>query len=435
MNTDWMIKIRKWTQPQWLIWLLVVLPFLFGALIEFAGLPWAIRYVLDIAWILLLCELGGYKRRVGERRTILIVWIGVFFLYTFFSYFPQYQSGLYYLWGVRNNFRGYVMFFVCAAMLTQEFAEHMFKLFDVVFWINLVLTLYQHFVLGLTGDHLGGVFGTVTGANAYTNIFFIIVLTKSLVFYLEKKESTAKCIAKCVAAMASAVLAELKFFFVEVLLIIALAVLLTNFTWRKLWVILGGILAVFIGAFAISILFPTFAGWFSLDWIISVATSDKGYTNAGDLNRLNAIPAINELWLQTSQQRLFGLGLGNCDTSSVAALDSPFAKLYGDMHYGWLSYAHMYLECGWIGLVFSFGFFILLFFEIKKIGRQAVETKRSYCRMAMILSALCVLLLVYNASLRLEAAYMMFFALAVPFVHDWERTPKEKTCIAQGKNI
>lgn len=425
MNTNWVLRIRKRTQPQWLIWLLVMLPFLFAALIELAGVPGLIRYVLDVAWILLLLWLAHTRRRPGATVTVLCVWVMVFFFYTLLAYLPQYQSGLYYLWGVRNNFRGYVAFFACALLLTQELAEDMLKLFDYLFWINVVLSLFQYFVLGLSGDYLGGIFGTEVGGNAYTNIFCAIVLTKSLVFYLEKKESTLKCVSKCGAALLVAVLAELKFFFVEVLVIIALAVLLTNFTWRKLWVVLGGIVAVFVGAFAISILFPTFAGWFSLDWIIESATSDKGYTYSGDLNRLNALPMINDLWLRTSGERIFGMGLGNCDTSSFAALDSPFAKLYGDMHYGWLSYAHMYLECGWIGLVFLFGFFILLYFGIRKLSRRAVGIKRTYCRMAMILSALCALLLVYNASLRTEAAYMMFFALAIPFMRDEERTAGE----------
>ena len=431
MNTNGMIRIRKRTQAQWLIWLLVVLPFLFGTLIELIGIPGAIRYVLDIAWVLLLLGMNHYKRRIGDPITILFVWVVVFFVYTFLTYLPQYQSGLYYLWGVRNNFRSYVVFFACATLFTQELTKSMFKLFDTLFWLNFVLTLFQYFVLGFSGDYLGGIFGTEIGGNAYTNIFCAIVLTKSLVFYLEKKESTPKCMAKCVAALLVAVLAELKFFFVEVLVIIALAVLLTNFTWRKLWVVLGGILAVFAGAFLVSILFPTFAGWFSIDWIISATTSDKGYTHAGDLNRLNAMPIINDLWLQTTRQRIVGLGLGNCDTSSVAALDSPFAKLYGDMHYGWLSYAQMYLECGWLGLVFSFGFFVLLFLYVNKIRKHSTGPRRTYCRMAMILSVLCVLLLVYNSSLRTEAANMMFFALAVPFVRDEERTLIENPSIAQ----
>ena len=419
--------------PRWLIWLLVLLPFLFGTCIELLGLPWAIRYLLDAVWILLLLCMTRIRRQSKTPTKWLAFWIGAFLLYTLVNYGANYQSGLYYLWGVRNNFRAYVVFFAGAAVLTSEDVEDMFRIFEKLFWINAVVTVVQYFALGLSGDFLGGLFGAQSGVNGYTNIFCAVIVARSLVLYLEKKESTAKCFAKCGTALLVAVLTELKFFFVEVLVIIAMAVLLTNFTWRKFWVVLGGILAVFVGAFTISILFPDFAGWFSVEWLISEATSEKGYTYDGDMNRLRSIPIINELWLRNSSQRLFGLGLGNCDTASVAALDTHFYKLYGQMHYGWFSYAHMYLECGWIGLVFYAGFFVLLYLYINKLRKRTTGMKQSYCRIALILTVVSMMLLVYNSSLRTEAAYIMFFALSIPFVRD-EGHRNKKTEGGGGEN-
>jgi len=417
MKTSTEIKIRKQTQPQWLIWLSVMLPFLFGALIELVHLPWSIRYVMDIIWILLLFWMIRYGR-IEDRTKPLALWLTIFLIYTLLTYLLQYQSGLYYLWGARNNFRCYVIFFAYATFLTTEDVDRIFDLFDTIFWANAVLTLIQYFALDLSGDYLGGIFGTESGANAYTNIFCIIVVTRSLVMYLEKKKSTWECMTKCGVALLVAVLAELKFFFVEVLVIIAMAVFLTNFTWRKFGVVAGGVLAVFAGAFTISVLFPDFAGWFSIEWLISEATSKQGYTYAGDLNRLNAIPMINDFWLRTDLQRIFGLGLGNCDTSSIAVLDTPFYKMYGHMHYSWLSYAYTYLECGWIGLIFFVGFFGLLYLCINRIRKRSIGTKRTYCRMALILTVMCMMILIYNGSLRTEAANMLYFSLAVPFVKD-----------------
>lgn len=418
MNDHLVIRIKRRSQPQWLTWLSVLFPFLFGVLIEILGLPWAVRYVLDVVWILLLLLLIGDGKQTGKQTRGLVVWTVAFLIYTFINYLLQYQSGLYYLWGVRNNFRAYVIFFASAAFMTMEDSENLLKFMDKLFWLNFVLTLFQYFVLGLSGDFLGGIFGSIVGANGFTNIFCTIVFTKSLVRYLEKKEGTVKCAAQCAAALLVAVLAELKFFFVEVLMIIAMAVLLTNFTWRKFWVVMGGILAVFAGAFTVSILFPDFAGWYSLEWIIEVATSEKGYTYAGDMNRLSAIPMINDLWLHTGTERMFGLGLGNCDTASFAALNTPFYDRYGHMHYSWFSYASIYLECGWIGLLFYGGFFALLYLRINKIRKNCSEAKRTYCRIAMILSVVCMMLLIYNSSLRMEAANMMCFALAVPFMQE-----------------
>ena len=301
------------------------------------------------------------------------------------------------------------------SFLNQGDAEHYFKMFDIMFWINVLASLFQFFVLGLAGDYLGGIFGTEKGCNAYTNVFFVILLAKDILFYLEKKEKLSYCVLKCVAMLLVAALAELKFFFVEFAMVIVLSALFTKFTWRKLLVIVGGSAAVVAFAALLAFLFPHFSDFFSFDFFIKTASSDQGYTYKGDLNRLNAILRINELWLTNTGQRIFGLGLGNCDYASYDFLTTPFFIRNEDMHYTWLSYAFMYLECGWIGLIFYFGFFVLVYFSIRRIEKRSEGIAKTYCRMGRILALMCMVIAIYNSSLRTEAGYMMYFALAVPF--------------------
>ena len=271
------------------------------------------------------------------------------------------------------------------------------------------------FVLGLDRDQLGGLFSTETGGNGYTNIFFLIIVTKSIIFYLEKREKLGTCLAKCGASLVIAAMAELKFFVVEFLIVLALAVLFASFSWRKLIVIIAGAVGVFVCLGLLTRLFSGMAGWFALGNILEIASSDRGYTSSGDLNRLNAIPQINELWLTTGWQRLFGLGLGNCDTSNFSVLNTPFFVSYGNMHYTWISYAMMYLETGWIGLFFYGGFFVLVYFQIRKIESRCDGVARIYCQIARILAVMYVGISVYNSSLRTEAGYMAYFVLAIPF--------------------
>ena len=85
------------------------------------------------------------------------------------------------------------------------------------------------------------------------------------------------------------------------------------------------------------------------------------------------------------------------------------------MHYTWMSYATMYLECGWIGLIFYFGFFVLVYFKVLKIERNCSAGWKGYCRITRIVAVLCLIISVYNSSLRTEAGYMAYFVLAVPF--------------------
>ena len=416
MNLRFTLTIKKRSQPEWLIWLIVVLPFFFGTLNNLLGLPYAIRYILDIVWIMLLIFMYINKRLHNMKAEIAL--IITFFGYTLLVYIIQFQSPLYYLWGFRNNFRFFVAFFAFASFLKVRDFKYYWKFFDIAFWMNAIVTVIQYLFLELEGDSLGGIFGVEEGANAYTNIFFLIIITKSIIFYLENKESTLSCALKCGVALLVSALAELKFFFVEFILILVLAVLFTRFSWKKIGLIFWGALAVIIGASFLTILFPNFEGWFSVKWFLENAISDMGYTASGDLNRLGAIPRINTLWLDGLGEQLFGLGLGNCDTSNFSFLNTPFFEAYGHMHYSWISYAFMYLECGWIGLLFYWGFFVLLFFRIRKIENRSAGTALSYCRIGKILAICCVIITIYNSSLRVEPGYPMYFVLAMPFALD-----------------
>lgn len=406
------IRITKPSQTGSLLWLLIIMPFLFALLNELLGLPWAIRYLLDIAWCLLLVyQLFSSQR--GPQG--LGIWIWLFLIYTLLCYLLQWQSPLYYLWGVRNNFRFFVAFFAFAAFLTQKDAYEYLCVFDKLFWINSLVSCYQFFFMGLDMDHLGGLFSTEAGGNGYTNIYFLIVVTRSIVLYLEKQEKLSMCLAKCGTALIVAAMAELKFFFVEFVLVAVMAILFTRFSWRKLTVVLGTLIGLVCCVSLLVYIFPEYTNWFKIGKILESAMSDKGYTSSGDLNRLNAIRRINELWLQSPWQQLFGLGLGNCDTASFAIVNTPFFETYGDMHYTWISYAMIYLETGWIGLVFYWGFFVMVFFRVFRIERKCEGAAKSCCRISRIMAVMCVIISVYNSSLRTEAGYMAYFVLAIPF--------------------
>lgn len=420
MNSKMTIRLRRRTQAGWLLHLLLILSLFHSFCCEVLGLPEMIRYIIDVAWVILLVLI--IKRSKNKAKIgLLPLWVLLFFVYTVLDYLPQYQSGLYYLWGMRNVFRTFVAFFSFVIFMSPEDVEEWWKLFNILFWVNFVLTLYQNLFLGLKGDHLGGIFSTVAGGNGYTNIFNVVMLTKECVLYLDKKEKIWPCASKCLAALVIAAMAEMKFFFIEFAIVLVLASLCTRFTWRKLWIIVGGFAALALGMTVLAVVFPDSAANFTIRWLLEEASADKGYTSAGDLNRLNAIPRINELWLNSAWKRLFGLGLGNCETSGFAIVNTPFYEAYGDMHYSWLSYAFLYLETGWIGLLFYYGFFVLVCFGLYRIEKHSSGIIQTYCRMGRILAIMCMIISVYNSSLRTEAAYMMFFALSVPFVMSKEK--------------
>ncbi len=400
--------------PGFLLGMLVLLPFLFGALQQLLGLPGSIRYLLDIVWVTLTLLILKHRPDFGAAAGIGC-WVLLFFLFTGAVYPARYQSGLYYLWGFRNNFRFYAAFLAFALFLKPREAKNWLTLFDKLFWLDIAVSLVQFFFLGLSGDHLGGLFGTQKGCNGDTNIFFLIIAAKSLVCCTQGQERFSLCAAKCAAALLVAALAELKFFFAEFALVAVLIACFGSLNRKKLVLLLLCLLGTIAGAGLLTYLFPSFGDWFSFKWLWDTAISPKGYTSAGDINRLTAISGANEWFLTTWDQQLLGLGLGNCDTSAYTFLNTPFFKQYGHLHYTWLSTAFVYVEMGYLGLVFYFGFFALVYLAARRGERRDAENLMFY-RLARILAVCCPVIAVYNSSLRTEGAYLAYFILSLPYV-------------------
>lgn len=407
MRIPTVIRIKKRRPSGWLIWLLVMMPF------ALALLPHGARYLLDPVWMALLVLTVRFGGPLPKGTLRWVAGLGTVLLLTSL---PKSESILYLLWGFRNNFRLYAAFFAFCAFLTPEEGEGYLNKIRFLFRLNIPVTLVQYFLLGKAGDYLGGIFGTGQGCNAYTNLFFCIVVTRSLVRFLEGEEPGRECLKTCFWSLFLAALAELKFFFLEFAVISVLAVCFSGFSRRKLWVLLGAGVGIVSGAALLSALFPTFRGWFSLSWLLDAAGSSRGYTSSGDLNRLNCIGRINLWFFRAPAQRFFGLGLGNCETSGFSFLNTPFYRAYGRIHYTWMSTSFWYLECGWVGLLFFFGFFVLVYLAASRLESARSGMEKQHCRMAQILAAVSCMVGIYNASLRTEAAYMIYFALALPFL-------------------
>ena len=424
INSDLSLSIKRRSQTSWLMLLIVFLPIVRAILVEFLLVPEAIDYVLDLVWIALLIYMLCDPRALRTKRVVpMLLWISLFFAYTLIVYLFRFQSPFYYLWGLRNNFRFYVAFIVFCVFMSSDEAKNYLKLMDRLFWINLVVTLVQYF-MGYRFDFLGGIFGVNIGCNSFSNIFMMIVVTKALVFCFNKQEKLSLCLLKCLVALLIAALAEVKFFFIEFLFIAVLTFCMTRFSWRKVLLLVASSVGVLVGIVILTRLYPHFADAFIPKNLLEIASSDKGYTMQGDFNRLTAIACANAQFLFTSLDRMFGLGLGNCDTSAFAFLRTPFAQENSWTNYSWFSTSFIYLEMGYVGLVFFFGFFGLVY--TCACMQQKKGNSVLYCQITKVLALSCVLLGIYNSSLRLEAGYMMYFALALPFMKDETIIKKEE---------
>ena len=138
--------------------------------------------------------------------------------------------------------------------------------------------------------------------------------------------------------------------------------------------LIGAAAGLFIGLQLFNAVFP---GWeFSVNQILDY-TGQGGYSTETDLNRLTAISRICNEFLHTISQRLFGFGLGSCETSTF--FNSGFFQQYGEtIHYTYLLQAFLFLETGFVGLFLYLGFYISISAKALIMRRFLDDTRRAY---------------------------------------------------------
>lgn len=413
------IQIKKRTLPEWAPIFLLLLPFIYSFLVEFIGLPNAIRFISDFliiasSGVILFKSFSRGVLQIPRVTAVLSSIVTIFFLYTLIAYVFNFQSIFYYIWGVRNNLRFYLAFLIFVSFLKEDDASKCVNFLDVIFWIHFAVTLVQYLGFGYEQDYLGGIFGVQKGCNGYTIAFISIVIARSLLSYMNGNEKGFPCIMKCGAALLISAWAELKIFFFIFILIMTISAVLTRFSVRKFFLMFASFLLVSAAYTVLITLFDGFKGFLSFDTLVNELFKEN-YASKEDMGRFTSIPTICERFLTTFIEQLGGMGLGNCDTSQVPIFNTAFHDRYAHLHYSIFSVSFMFIETGFIGLTLFTSFFIVCFIRSIKAFRQK-EGNMLFNQMGIIMSFLCLILMFYNSSLRTEAGYIVYFALALPYI-------------------
>lgn len=383
-------------------------------LTELLPIPDAIKFLCDGFLVLLLLKLFSQRfTKIDNYSMPFVVIVGLFFFITLVGYLFNYQSVFYYLWGLRNNIRMFVAFFAFAYLADWEDAKGWIKALDVLFVINFAVVILQYFS-GYGQDYIGGIFGTSKGCNGSLLIFLCIVFAKTILSFMRGEEKMSKCIFVSVASLLVSTLSELKMFFILFILILFMASFMTAHSIKKtLFFAFGAVLVVLFGTL-LTVLYKDFTDFLSFDSLIKALT-DTGYATDEDIGRFTALPVISQRFLPGFFKKLFGLGLGNCDSSSLSMFNTPFFESHQTVHYSYFSYAFLFLETGFVGLALYASFFVASFFVSRKLKKLEMADKFA-CQMSIILSVISLILLVYNSSLRMEIGFMLFFVLALPII-------------------
>lgn len=383
-------------------------------LTELLPIPDAIKFLCDGFLVLLLLKLFSQRfTKIDNYSMPFVVIVGLFFFITLVGYLFNYQSVFYYLWGLRNNIRMFVAFFAFAYLADWEDAKGWIKALDVLFVINFAVVILQYFS-GYGQDYIGGIFGTSKGCNGSLLIFLCIVFAKTILSFMRGEEKMSKCIFVSVASLLVSTLSELKMFFILFILILFMASFMTAHSIKKTLFFAFGAVLVVLFSTLLTVLYKDFTDFLSFDSLIKALT-DTGYATDDDIGRFTALPVISQRFLPGFFRKLFGLGLGNCDSSSLSMFNTPFFESHQTVHYSYFSYAFLFLETGFVGLALYASFFVASFFVSRKLKKLEMADEFA-CQMSIILSVISLILLVYNSSLRMEIGFMLFFVLALPII-------------------
>lgn len=383
-------------------------------LTELLPIPDAIKFLCDGFLVLLLLKLFSQRfTKIDNYSMPFVVIVDLFFFITLVGYLFNYQSVFYYLWGLRNNIRMFVAFFAFAYLADWEDAKGWIKALDVLFVINFAVVILQYFS-GYGQDYIGGIFGTSKGCNGSLLIFLCIVFAKTILSFMRGEEKMSKCIFVSVASLLVSTLSELKMFFILFILILFMASFMTAHSIKKTLFFAFGAVLVVLFSTLLTVLYKDFTDFLSFDSLIKALT-DTGYATDEDIGRFTALPVISQRFLHGFFRKLFGLGLGNCDSSSLSMFNTPFFESHQTVHYSYFSYAFLFLETGFVGLALYASFFVASFFVSRKLKKLEMADEFA-CQMSIILSVISLILLVYNSSLRMEIGFMLFFVLALPII-------------------
>lgn len=416
-----------------LVWFQLYYLLFYGFFRDIVGLPGYIAYFLDAMNIILLLYTMAnnkiWKVPRGQYRFIFL-WIFFFFLSTLIGLIIVDGSLVLYVWGIRNTFRYYIFFISCAILLDISDICEIADIFKRVYLINLIVCTIE-LLMGYRGDYLGGIFGVQQGCNGYLNLFMVILSSIYITEYLDKKNGLMKTGLFILSGFYLMSIAELKVFLFELPIIILLAMINAKFSFRKIVLIMICIIGMAVGISMLGYFFEDSGlSFFASDAIVSYM-GDGGYTNSGDLSRLNAVFQLHKRFLSNSyRNELLGIGLGNASYSGMFSFfNSSFYRLYNALHYQWFTDAFIYIETGLIGLIFFEGFFVIIFIfsknAVKQIDRlsnkipDATNNKlKTVIQSTRIVAIMSIIISVYNSSLSMDSAYMVYFMMAVPVIID-----------------
>ena len=377
----------------------------------------SLQYLQDVNLVIMLlfCLQKGHKRLM---RTIKRIWPALIFVALLFaegliSFLSNDIKLTQYLWEVRTLFRFPLFLICCISLLEYKDIFKFKKIFTYVFYINFIFLFYQYYILSVSGDNLGGIFGIGLGVNASTILFLSIYFAFLYRDYYYKNISIYRFVFDIVIILWITLFAELKAL-VFILPIIAFVQYFSNnrFTIRKILVFSLVALATVSLIEVYEIIYKE--NPFTQKGVESYMSGGYGTGNEEIVDRSTAFMVIDyHFFNKTNNSRWLGIGMGVASDSQVFS-SNGFHDKWHWTYYDWFMHSFMYLENGIIGVILylSFWFYFLYRFW------QSRKEKRGYSPEVFVsLVVVAIISFFYNSSLRLNSSYLLYLCLSMPFLY------------------
>lgn len=410
-----------------LIYLQIIYVFIAMYLVSGLGMTSALLYVTDVINILCLfsCPKGSWKMFRSLGNGAMLALFAFFLSFLILGDVLNAVSPLLVLWGFRNSFRFFVFMYCCVALLGEPDVKRIMNLLLFLMVPNIILSLVQY-SQGFDGDHLGGIFGTVTGVNAYSNVLFCILLAYSALRYTYGRGGLTEFCLVALSTLGLSALAEIKLFYIEAAVIIVFAFFCRANRLRS-FLMVGLVVVVFIASLQLfAAVFPSaYKMLISIDELLGYSTDNTGAVQGYEISRLNAFSDINLfLFHGRIDLNLLGIGFGAAGYSTFAFLTGDFYRAYHYLNYYFFTHQTWFIETGYLG----FCLLLLVFFSFAaysgKVCKHLPENAYLF-RFVQIIVFITIICFWYNQSIRIESAYITFFVFSIPFVIYKERLLKK----------
>lgn len=390
---------------------------IFGFFLELHILPQFVFFITDILILGLLISLCNKTNLLNHRIKILgllpiykIVFI-ILIIGLISSLLNFVRIDLI-IWELRTYFRGIIFFTACIYFLKRKDIHFILNAFQKLLYVNVLLCIFEYYVLGIIGDATGGTFNGNGGL-----VLFCLILIPYIIFrYFRYEISLQRFILDFLSIFIIATLAELKIVYYIIILTSIFAIFFTQKNKRITQYLCILPILLVVGSFIIINFFGIeyFNNLYNEEQLNTYVNQEGAYGFIeGSFNRGTAIKQTTKIFFENKPfyHTLIGYGFGSGSTSDL--FKGQIATEFTWTNYFYFATSYILIEQGWIGFILFLLMWTILAWIYFKLSKKIDNSLILSC---FFISLLMIINIWYNATIKGDVVYIIYIFLSLPFI-------------------